>query len=163
LNALPYLALCGRLRQHGRTRGIPSSPGRTQASFRLPHREHDHDVDFNVVRPRYFGLLGIPIVKGRTFTADGLADRFPSCGDAKMELFDYIEVFYNQRRRHSTLGYISPALFERRTAMDAAVPVDAQIAPTGTWEAASSAVSHSAHSPSSFTWKDTLANGNRLN
>lgn len=44
------------------------------------------------------------------------ADRFESCGVAKMELFDYIEVFYNQRRRHSTLGQISPAAFERRTA-----------------------------------------------
>ena len=33
-----------------------------------------------------------------------LADRFASFGEAKMELFDYIEVFYNQRRRHSTLG-----------------------------------------------------------
>ena len=43
-----------------------------------------------------------------------LADRFESCGDAKMALFDYIEVFYNQRRRHSTLGQISPAAFERR-------------------------------------------------
>jgi hypothetical protein len=30
-------------------------------------------------------------------------------------LFDYIEVFYNQRRRHSTLGQISPAEFERRS------------------------------------------------
>jgi hypothetical protein len=38
-----------------------------------------------------------------------LADRFDSCGDAKMELFDYIEVFYNQRSRHSTLGQISSA------------------------------------------------------
>jgi hypothetical protein len=27
------------------------------------------------------------------------ADRFPSYGDAKMALFDYIEMFYNQRRR----------------------------------------------------------------
>jgi putative transposase len=43
-----------------------------------------------------------------------LADRFPSYGEAKMALFDYIEVFYNQRRRHSTLGQISPAIFERR-------------------------------------------------
>ena len=42
-----------------------------------------------------------------------LADRFESCGDAKMQLFDYIEVFYNQRRRHSTIGYVSPAAFER--------------------------------------------------
>ena len=37
-------------------------------------------------------------------------------GDAKMEWFDYIEVFYNQRRRHSTLGQISPAAFERQAA-----------------------------------------------
>ena len=43
-----------------------------------------------------------------------LADQFASHGDAKMELFDYIEVFYNQRRRHSTIGRISPAAFERR-------------------------------------------------
>jgi putative transposase len=43
-----------------------------------------------------------------------LADRFDRFSEAKMELFDYIEVFYNQRRRHSTLGQISPAAFERR-------------------------------------------------
>jgi putative transposase len=42
-------------------------------------------------------------------------ERFPSFGEAKMALFDYIEVFYNQRRRHSTLGQISPAAFERRS------------------------------------------------
>jgi putative transposase len=45
-----------------------------------------------------------------------VADRFDSCGEAKMELFDYIEVFYNQQRRHSTLGQISPAAFERQAA-----------------------------------------------
>ena len=43
-----------------------------------------------------------------------LADRFDTYGGAKIELFDYIEVFYNQRRWHSTLGQISPAAFERR-------------------------------------------------
>ena len=31
-------------------------------------------------------------------------EHFESCGQAKMALFDFIEVFYNQRRRHSTLG-----------------------------------------------------------
>jgi transposase InsO family protein len=41
-------------------------------------------------------------------------ERFESYADAKMQLFDYIEVFYNQRRRHSTNGQISPAAFERR-------------------------------------------------
>ena len=47
-------------------------------------------------------------------------ERFASYGEAKMQLFDYIEVFYNQRRRHSTLGQISPAEFERRWASSAA-------------------------------------------
>jgi len=62
-----------------------------------------------------------------------LADRFENCGEGKMELFEYIEVFYNQRRRHSTVGQISPAAFERRAVakgVDAAVPGDAQNAPT---------------------------------
>ena len=31
---------------------------------------------------------------------------------AKADVFDYIERFYNPRRRHSTLGYVSPAEFE---------------------------------------------------
>ena len=43
-----------------------------------------------------------------------LADRFDSGGQAQRALFEYIEVFYNQRRRHSTLGQISPAAYERR-------------------------------------------------
>jgi transposase InsO family protein len=49
-----------------------------------------------------------------------LGDRFDSHGEAKMELFDYIEVFYNQRRRHSTLGQVSPAAFEKARATQAA-------------------------------------------
>jgi transposase InsO family protein len=49
-----------------------------------------------------------------------LRDRFDSCGEAKMELFDYIEVFYNQRRRHSTIGQVSPAAFEKARATQAA-------------------------------------------
>src|SRR5438874_4990295 len=53
-----------------------------------------------------------------------VADRFESCGAAKMELFDYIEVFYNQRRRHSTLGQISPAEFETRDKRRRVDPVE---------------------------------------
>jgi len=32
---------------------------------------------------------------------------------AKADVFDYIECFYNPTRRHSTLGYLSPIDFER--------------------------------------------------
>jgi len=37
--------------------------------------------------------------------------------EATQDIFEYIEVFYNRLRRHSTLGYHSPAEFEARTAM----------------------------------------------
>ncbi len=43
-----------------------------------------------------------------------LGEHFESCGEAKRQLFDYLEVFYNQRRRHSTLGQMSPAAYERQ-------------------------------------------------
>jgi putative transposase len=34
--------------------------------------------------------------------------------DAKKSIFEYIEVFYNRKRRHSTLGYESPLMFEKK-------------------------------------------------
>jgi len=33
---------------------------------------------------------------------------------ARADVFDYIERFYNPKRRHSTLGYLSPVAFEER-------------------------------------------------
>lgn len=38
--------------------------------------------------------------------------RFKTRDEARALLFDYIEVFYNRQRLHSTLGYVSPAQFE---------------------------------------------------
>ena len=51
-----------------------------------------------------------------------LGETFPSIRLGKEQLFDYIEVFYNQQRRHSTIGSISPAKFERMN-LSAAVQV----------------------------------------
>jgi putative transposase len=47
-----------------------------------------------------------------TFKSE-LGERFDSYAQAQEKTFDYIEVFYNQQRRHSSLGYLSPADFER--------------------------------------------------
>jgi transposase InsO family protein len=49
-----------------------------------------------------------------------LGYRFESTAEAKVRLFDYIEVFYNQERRHSTLGYLSPGKVERAARMEQA-------------------------------------------
>ncbi len=39
--------------------------------------------------------------------------RFRSHAEAKMALFQFIEGWYNPRRRHSAIGYLSPIEFER--------------------------------------------------
>ena len=46
--------------------------------------------------------------------------RFQTQAEAKMAVFDFIEGFYNPRRRHSSLGQVSPVNFERRHAREAA-------------------------------------------
>ncbi len=37
--------------------------------------------------------------------------------EAKADVFDYIERFYNPKRRHSTIGYMSPMEFERQAGL----------------------------------------------
>jgi putative transposase len=39
---------------------------------------------------------------------------YRSRDQAKADVFDYIERFYNPRRRHSTIGYVSPVAFEKQ-------------------------------------------------
>jgi transposase InsO family protein len=49
-----------------------------------------------------------------------LGERFESHEDAQAKVFDYIEVFYNQKRIHSSLDYVSPGQFERQSKQRAA-------------------------------------------
>jgi len=51
----------------------------------------------------FFGTLKKELVHDR---------RYLTREEAKQDIFEYIEVFYNRQRRHSTLGYRSPAEFE---------------------------------------------------
>ena len=58
----------------------------------------------NAVMESFFKTLKVELVY-RT--------RFRTRDEAKRELFDYIEVYYNRKRRHSALGYMTPAEFEK--------------------------------------------------
>jgi len=40
--------------------------------------------------------------------------RFASREEARSQLFEYIEIFYNRKRLHSTLDYLSPAQYESK-------------------------------------------------
>jgi putative transposase len=42
--------------------------------------------------------------------------RYTTLEELRAEVADYIERFYNRQRRHSTLGYLSPAIYELRHA-----------------------------------------------
>jgi putative transposase len=57
----------------------------------------------NAVAESFFATLKKELVHGRSW---------PSKAELRTEVFEYIEVFYNRRRRHSTLGFLSPAQFE---------------------------------------------------
>lgn len=41
-------------------------------------------------------------------------ERYPTRAAARQSLFEYIEVFYNRQRRHSSLGYVSPHEYEQQ-------------------------------------------------
>ena len=40
--------------------------------------------------------------------------RFPTPAEARVAVFDFIEGWYNPRRRHSALDYLSPIAYEKR-------------------------------------------------
>ena len=44
-------------------------------------------------------------------------ERFGTREEAKFKIFDFIEVFYNRQRSHSSIGYKSPVDFEKREAV----------------------------------------------
>lgn len=39
-------------------------------------------------------------------------ERYLTRQQAKQSIFEYIEVYYNRKRRHSTINYLSPVVFE---------------------------------------------------
>jgi putative transposase len=57
----------------------------------------------NAVAETFFATLKKELVYRRSW---------PTRQELISEIFEYIEAFYNRQRRHSTLGYLSPAEFE---------------------------------------------------
>ena len=51
---------------------------------------------------------------------DGPWRPWASVQAARTAIAEYVEVFYNRKRRHSKLGYVSPAEFEKRVELEAA-------------------------------------------
>ncbi|MCD1127321.1 MULTISPECIES: IS3 family transposase [Limnobaculum] len=57
----------------------------------------------NAVMESFYHTLKTELMRGKVFITRA---------EAINAIFDYIEVFYNRRRKHSTLGYLSPVDYE---------------------------------------------------
>ena len=61
----------------------------------------------NAAIESFFATLKSELICGRVY---------PTRNAARMEIFRYVEGFYNRRRRHSALGNLSPDEFEETRA-----------------------------------------------
>jgi putative transposase len=75
----------------------------------LPSMGSVGDALDNAVAESFFATLECELIGRSTFR---------NRTEARMAVFEYIEAFYNPRRRHSSIGMLSPAEFERRWAQD---------------------------------------------
>ena len=67
----------------------------------MSRKGHCYD---NAYMESFFGTLKTELVYG---------ERYRSRMEARLSIFEYVEMFYNRKRRHSALGYRSPEAFEK--------------------------------------------------
>jgi len=60
----------------------------------------------NAVAESFFATIKKELIHRRSW---------PTKAELRLEVFDYIETFYNRQRRHSTLGQLSPVQYEKIT------------------------------------------------
>jgi len=101
-----------------------SDRGVQYASLKLREKLAQHNVTMsmsrkgdpwdNAMMESFFGSL----------KTEWIATDYATEEEARMELFKYIEMFYNPTRRHSALGYLSPAEYERQYEAGELTPMD---------------------------------------
>lgn len=94
---------------------VHSDQGSTYASGQYQKLLLEHDLTCsmarkgecldNAVAESFFGTLKNELV---------YHEDFKTRGEARLAIFEYIEVFYNRQRRHASLGYLTPLEFEAR-------------------------------------------------
>ena len=85
----------------------------TNARYRKMLETHELQMSYsalgncwdNAVVESFFHTLKTEAVRGT---------HYPTRKEAKRHLFEFIEVWYNRKRRHSSLGHLSPAEYESR-------------------------------------------------
>jgi len=73
----------------------------------LPSMSRQGNCWDNAVMESFYSRLKVELI---------YAEQYASIEAVRSGIFEYIEIFYNRKRRHFALGNISPAEFERRCA-----------------------------------------------
>jgi putative transposase len=96
---------------HHSDRGVQYACGDYQALLQqqgmIPSMSRKGDCWDNAPKESFFSTLKCEL---------GWHDARPSRAEAHRKVFEYIEVFYNRQRLHSSLGYLSPVEFEQLSA-----------------------------------------------
>jgi len=69
---------------------------------------HKGDCWDNAVAESFFHTLKVELIHRH---------KFKTREDAKRKIFEYVEMYYNRKRAHSTLGYLSPYEYEKQAAI----------------------------------------------
>jgi transposase InsO family protein len=113
---LASAALKDALGRQGSSEGLihHSDRGRQYASYAyqellgeyglIPSMSRSGNCYDNAYVESFFGTLKTELVHG---------ERYRSRLEARLSIFEYVEVFYNRQRIHSALGYRSPEQFEK--------------------------------------------------
>jgi transposase InsO family protein len=109
-------ALRDAVGRQGRPEGVihHSDRGRQYASYAYQNLLNQYGMQASMSRSgncydnafleSFFGTLKTELVHG---------ERYRTRKEARLSIFEYVEVFYNRQRRHSALGYRSPEQYER--------------------------------------------------
>jgi putative transposase len=75
-----------------------------QTSQVVPSMSRAGNCYDNAAMESFFGTLKCELIHDR---------HYRTRAEARQDIFEYIEVFYNRQRRHSSLGYLSPVAYEK--------------------------------------------------
>ncbi len=86
---------------------------RCQEAGIVPSMGRTGDAFDNAMAESFFATLECELLDRETFATRG---------EARTKIFDFIEAWYNPRRRHSSIDYLSPVDYERRCEETTSVP-----------------------------------------
>jgi len=100
----------------------------------------------NAAMESFFATLKTELVRGQPFNTRQ---------EAKQALFDYIEIFYNRQRLHSSLGYRSPVDYEAQLMVENTAPYMSEL--SGQDQATQDAALELLHHPcAAWQWRRPL-------